>query len=72
MAYRKITVDGRDYEYTIGKTFVKFRGGKAVPLAEIGEVFDDEDEGVSVMVRPGLIKKYLQEQQSGAKKEAHG
>ena len=35
MAYRKITVKGIDYLYTIGKTFVKLRGIGAFPKEQV-------------------------------------
>jgi hypothetical protein len=65
MAYRKIIVDGQQHEYIVGKSFVKFRGGKAVPIAEIGELYHDGGIVVDIMVRPGLIRKYLQEERGG-------
>ena len=35
MSYRKITVDGVEYEYTVGKTFIKVRCFKeAIPKIE--------------------------------------
>ena len=36
MSYRKITVDDREYLYTVGKTHVKIQGMQAVPLAKVG------------------------------------
>jgi hypothetical protein len=35
MSYRKITVEGTEYQYTIGKTFVKLRGVGVFPKDKI-------------------------------------
>lgn len=56
MGYRKIEVDGKTYEYVIGRKFVKFRGGKAIPHSEIGVMRDRMDEYV---ITPKLIAAYL-------------
>lgn len=37
MSYRKITVDGKEYEYTIGRTHVKVKGVGVWPKEEVGE-----------------------------------
>lgn len=37
MSYRKITVDGIQYEYVVGKTHVKIKGIGVWPKEEIGE-----------------------------------
>lgn len=39
MSYRKITVDGQEYEYTIGRTHVKVKGVGVWPKEEVGEKF---------------------------------
>lgn len=36
MSYRKITVDGKEYEYTIGHTHVKVKGVGVWPKEEVG------------------------------------
>lgn len=38
MSYRKITVDGKEYEYTIGRTHVKVKGVGVWPKEEVGEI----------------------------------
>lgn len=38
MGYRKITVDGVEHQYTVGKTHVKVRGMQAVPKETVGIV----------------------------------
>ena len=35
MRYRKITVDSKEYLYTVGKTHVKIHGMQAVPIEQI-------------------------------------
>jgi hypothetical protein len=37
MSYRKITVDGTEYEYTIGKTHVKVKGVGVGTNESVGE-----------------------------------
>lgn len=37
MSYRKIEVDGAEYQYTIGKTHVKVRGLGVWPKEDIGD-----------------------------------
>lgn len=39
MSYRKITVDGKEYKYTIGRTHVKVKGVGVWPKEEVGEQF---------------------------------
>lgn len=41
MSYRKITVDGVEHQYTVGKTHVKVHGMQAAPREQIGELFDN-------------------------------
>lgn len=36
MSYRKINVDGKEYEYTVGKTHVKVKGVGVWPKEEVG------------------------------------
>jgi len=38
MSYRKITVDGKDYQYTVGRTHVKVHGFDAVSKESIGQI----------------------------------
>lgn len=38
MGYRDITVDGTDYQYTVGKTHVKIRGMQAVLKEDVGHI----------------------------------
>lgn len=56
MSYRKLDVHGRIYEYTIGKQFVKFRGGDVVPKEKIGWPIRDSHE---YMVTPKTILEFL-------------
>lgn len=43
MAYRKIEVDGKSYEYTIGRTHVKVKGVGVATLDEVGRQIDVEN-----------------------------
>lgn len=38
MSYRNITVDGKVYQYVVGKTHVKVRGLKVWPKNEVGKM----------------------------------
>lgn len=42
MAYRKITVNGTEYQYTIGRSFTKVRGHAVWRNSEVGDAVDDE------------------------------
>lgn len=37
MSYRKITVDGKEYEYTVGRSHVKIKGVGVWPKEEVGD-----------------------------------
>lgn len=37
MSYRKITVDGKQYEYVVGKTHTKVKGVGVILNSQIGE-----------------------------------
>lgn len=43
MSYRKITVDGKEYEYSIGKKYTKIRGGEVFENSKIGNPIVDID-----------------------------
>lgn len=43
MSYRKITVDGKKFDYVIGRTHTKVRGLQAVPNEKIGEFVKIDD-----------------------------
>ena len=38
MSYRKLVVNGKQYEYVVGKNFTKVKGFEAVPNEEIGSL----------------------------------
>lgn len=64
MSYRKITVDGVNYQYIIGKYYVKIRGLGAWPKQDIGVVVDQDinDHGAeTIEVYPSHIKQKIQE-----------
>jgi hypothetical protein len=61
MAYRKTEVNGKEYQYTIGKDFVKIRGMQAVPKSKVGQVDHYDDWGRAVYkVTPALVQIYIQ------------
>lgn len=64
MAYRTIIVEGKMYEYSIGRSHVKFRGGQAVPY--LNTIDADDHVGsdyifldTSVRVTPKHIRDYI-------------
>ena len=68
MSYRKLTVDGKEYEYSIGRKYVKFRGIEPpIEKSEIGfelgyhqPFFRDVDHSTGEwIVRPGDIAYWL-------------
>lgn len=46
MSYRKITVDGTEYEYTVGRSHVKIKGVGSWYKHEVGYVIDDYESRV--------------------------
>lgn len=50
MSYRKIEVDGKEYEYSIGRSHLKFRGGPALPY--------DNEKG-DARITPKEIKDHI-------------
>ena len=57
MAYRKITVDEKEYEYVIGKTHVKVKGVGAWDKSEVGHVIDDYE----VRVQPSHVAEKIRQ-----------
>lgn len=51
MSYRKIEVDGKEYEYVVGKSNVKVKGVGVWGKHEIGYVIDDRE----VRVQPSHV-----------------
>lgn len=58
MAYRKIEVDGKEYEYTIGKSFLKIKGVGTYPIHEVGDCLDASMD--VYQVTPSIVKKVIQ------------
>ncbi|AMO44176.1 hypothetical protein vBRpoSV10_119 [Ruegeria phage vB_RpoS-V10] len=58
MSYRKITVDGTEYKYSVGKSHVKIKGMEAVPREEIGYRIDD----YLSKVRPRDVETFIRAQ----------
>ena len=46
MSYRKIEVDGKEYEYVVGRSNVKVKGVGSWPKNEVGYVIDDRESRV--------------------------
>lgn len=58
MSYRKITVDGQEYEYTIGSAMVKVKGMDAAMREEVGEtVWIDDIE--KIMITPRHVADWI-------------
>lgn len=55
MSYRKLKIGEDVHEYVIGKTHVKFRGGKVIPKDEIGIKFRD-----NIIITPMMLRDYFQ------------
>jgi hypothetical protein len=60
MGYRKIEVGGKEYEYTIGREFVKIKTIGVFPCSEIGEWAENLDYPDTFFeVRPEHIKNLI-------------
>ena len=51
MSYRKIEVDGKEYEYVVGRSNVKVKGVGVWSKHEVGYVLDDHE----VRVQPSHV-----------------
>ncbi len=58
MGYRKLTVDDQVFEYTIGSKFVKFRGGPAIPVENIGFPVNGNPP-TCYMITPGRLREFI-------------
>ena len=67
MSYRKITVDGQEYQYTIGSEFVKIKGQAPVAIADIGSQVSVD----KLVVSPQHIQAYIRNIPVDHAKEAH-
>jgi hypothetical protein len=56
MAYRKIDVNGKTYEYTIGRTHLKVKGMGAVLKEQVGHIVDEK----TVIVTPKHVSDFIQ------------
>ncbi len=59
MAYRKIKVNGKEYEYVVGRSNVKVKGLGVWSKHEVGQVLDEHD----IQVTPAHIKTLIEQQQ---------
>lgn len=65
MSYRKISVNGRPYEYVIGATHLKVKGLDPVKIEDIGQVWDiiKEDDGTEKKLytcTPSNVRTYIE------------
>lgn len=61
MSYRKIEVDGKTYEYTVGSAMLKVKGFAAVDRNTVGEtVWIDDVE--KTMVTPRHVAEWIRQQ----------
>jgi len=55
--YRKLTVNGKEYQYHIGRDFVKIKGmdlkNNSVPIFDIAP-------GMKGIIKPGMISNFIQ------------
>jgi hypothetical protein len=61
MSYRKLEVDGKDYEYVVGKRYVKVKGVGSWPNAQVGRVIDDYESRVQPSHVADKIRQTLTE-----------
>jgi hypothetical protein len=61
MSYRKITVDGAEYEFTVGAAMVKVKGFEAVDRNQVGETVWINDVE-KVMVTPHHVAEFIRSQ----------
>ena len=59
MGYRNIEVDGRTYEYTVGRTHLKVRGFRAILKEEVGTPTGSDGEDDVYTVTPADVAKYI-------------
>ena len=65
MTYRNISVNGRQYEYVIGATYLKVKGLDPVSVEKVGQVWDvikldDGTEKKLYTVTPKNVRDYIQ------------
>ena len=56
MGYRNIEVDGKTYEYTVGRTHLKVRGFRAILNEQVGTPAGSDDV---YTVTPADVAKYI-------------
>jgi hypothetical protein len=60
MSYRKISVDGTEYEYVIGKSNLKIKGIGVWPKSTVGVAHVNEDSEVTgYNVTPSIVKDLI-------------
>ena len=58
MAYRKIHIDNKKYEYQIGKVAIKVKGFPIIPITGEGLMFPCNDERYAIT--PSMVKAEIQ------------
>jgi hypothetical protein len=61
MSYRRITVDGREFEYTVGKTHIKVKGVGVWSKQDLYErhLYKSDVDPSLLMVTPELVAKQI-------------
>lgn len=57
MAYRKIIVDGTEYQYTIGRSYTKVRGHAVWHNSDVGDLLDTGRE--QYVVQPSHVAEMI-------------
>jgi hypothetical protein len=63
MSYRKIVVDDKEYEFTVGAAMLKVKGFEAVDRNQVGETVWINDVE-KVMVTPRHVADWIRSQKS--------
>lgn len=56
MSYRKLQIEDKTYEYTIGKSFVKIKDLGVFPKSQIGEKISEDVYSVT----PNKLKEFIE------------
>ena len=64
MSYRKITVDGAEYEFTVGAAMLKVKGFEAVDRNQVGETVWINDVE-KVMITPRHVADWIRTKVNG-------
>lgn len=59
MAKRKVTVDGKEYFYSVGRTHVKIDGVGAWLKEEVGTNMTHDEDDLKIAVTPDHIRQWI-------------